>query len=93
MIRSSKLNQLRAYIAAAPKISNAKIAEAIESYMTGKINNFLSLKNAIVALANPSMFGPKKVLDLYQKAMGVAVPTSLAMRLNFSFHAESFALY
>ena len=42
----------------------------LDMYKTGQLNDKRSLKNAIVALSNPTMFGKKKVEEYYMKATG-----------------------
>ena len=46
------------------------MAAVLQNYEEGAVNNFRTLENAMIALAHPSMHGPKKVIEYYNKAMG-----------------------
>ena len=49
------------------------------------MNNFRTAENAILALSRPNMFGPKKVIEYCNKAMGVKIERNLVAKLKANY--------
>ena len=49
----------------------------VQKYTECTVNNFKTLQNAMIALAHPGMYGPKKVMEYYNKAMGMQIQKKL----------------
>ena len=71
MTRLTQIKRLRRLIADAPKENRGKMAAVLQRYEEGTVNNFRTVQNAMIALSHPSMFGPREVVELYQKTLGV----------------------
>ena len=71
MTRLTKLNKLKGFLQGAPKANIAKMENVLQNYREGVVNNFRTVENAMIALSHPNMFGPRKVVEYYNKAMGV----------------------
>ena len=50
-----------------------KMENALQNYREEVVNNFRTVENAVLALSHPNMFGPKKVIEYYNKAVGVKI--------------------
>ena len=57
----------------------------VPKYTEGAVNNFKTLQNAMIALAHPGMYGPKKVMEYYNKAMGMQIPKKLVAKLKLNY--------
>ena len=69
MTRLTKLNKLRGFFEGAPKANIAKMANVLQNYREGVVNNFRTAENAILALSHPTMFGPRKVAEYYNLSL------------------------
>jgi len=85
MTRLTKLNKLRVFFEGAPKANIAKMANVLQNYREGVVNNFRTAENAIIALSHPTMFGPRKVVEYYNKAMGVQIERKLVAKLKVDY--------
>ena len=81
MTRPTKLNRLKGFLQGAPKLNIAKMENVLQNYREGIVNNFRTVENAMLALSHPNMFGPKKVIEYYNKAMGVQIGKILVAKL------------
>ena len=57
----------------------------LQNYREGIVNNFRTVENAILALSHPNMFGPRKVIEYYNKAMGVQIGRNLVAKLKINY--------
>jgi len=57
----------------------------VQKYTEGAVNNFKTLQNAMIALAHPAMYGPKKVMEYYNKAMGMQIQKKLVAKLKMNY--------
>ena len=73
MTRLTKLNKLKGFLKGAPKANLGKMENVLQNYREGVVNNFRTVENAMIALSHPNMFGPRKVIEYYNKAMGVQI--------------------
>ena len=81
MTRLTKLNRLKGFLQGAPKQHIAKMENVLQNYREGIVNNFRTVENAMLALSHPNMFGPKKVIEYYNKATGVKIERNLVAKL------------
>ena len=56
----------------------------MQNYREGLVNNFRTVEDAILALSHPNMFGPRKITEYYNKAMGVQIEKNLVAKLKLS---------
>ena len=85
MTRLSQIKRLRFHFQDAPKANRAKMENVVQKYTGGAVNNFKTLQNAMIALAHPGMYGPKKVMEYYNKAMGMQIQKKLVAKLNLNY--------
>ena len=85
MTRLTKLNRLKGFLQGAPKLNIAKMENVLQNYREGIVNNFRTVENAMLALSHPNMFGPKKVIEYYNKAMGVKIERNLVAKLKVNY--------
>ena len=85
MTRLTKLNRLRGFLQGAPKPNIAKMENVLQNYREGIVNNSRTDENAILALSHPNMFGPKKVIEYDNKAMGVKIKRNLVAKLKVNY--------
>ena len=83
--KTKNLKHLNHLLKIAHQPNKHKIMEVIDRYKAGDINNYRTAENAVAALAFPSASTPKRVTDLYQKAMGAVVPASLHKKLQQNY--------
>ena len=62
-----------------------KMENVLQNYREGIVNNFRTVESAMIALSRPNMFGPKKVIDYYKKAVGVKIERNLVARLKLNY--------
>ena len=85
MTRLTKLNKLKGFLKSAPKANLAKMENVLQNYREGVVNNFRTVENAMIALSHPNMFGPRKVVEYYNKAMGVQIERNLVAKLKINY--------
>ena len=57
----------------------------LKRYADGDLNNYTTVENAMIALSHPSLFGPPKVLQLYQKTMGIKIEKPMLAKIKQNF--------
>ena len=85
MTRLTKLNKLKGFLTGAPKANIAKMENVLQNYREGVVNNFRTVENAMIALSHPNMFEPRKVVEYYNKAMGVQIERNLVAKLKVNY--------
>ena len=85
MTRLTKLNKLKGFMQSAPKANIAKMENVMQNYREGLVNNFRTVENAMIALSHPTMFGPRKVVEYYNKAMGVQIERNMVAKLKLNY--------
>ena len=85
MTRLSQIKRLRFHFQDAPKANRPKMENIVQKYTDGAVNNFKTLQNAMIALAHPAMYGPKKVMEYYNKAMGMQIQKKLVAKLKMNY--------
>ena len=85
MTRLSQIKRLRFHFEGAAKANKPKMENIVQKYTDGTVNNFKTLQNAMIALAHPAMYGPKKVMEYYNKAMGMQIQKKLVAKLKMNY--------
>ena len=85
MTRLANIKRLKVHFLGAPRENRQKMNMILQRYADGEVNNWKTVENAMIALSHPSMFGPRKVLQLYQKTMGIKIEKPMLAKLKQNF--------
>ena len=70
MTRLANVKRLKVHFLGAPRQNRLKMDMILKRYADGEVNNYKTVENAMIALSHPGLFGPRKVLQLFQKNDG-----------------------
>ena len=83
--KSKNVQHLKGLMKIAREPNKDKIRHVIFLYEKGNIKNYKTAENAVAASAFPSASTPKKVSELYQKAIGVKTPARAIAKLKLNY--------
>ena len=82
MTRLANVKRLKVHFLGAPRENRLKMDMILKRYADGEVNNYKTVENAMIALSHPGLFGPRKVLQLFQKTMGIKIERPMLAKLK-----------